>query len=199
MRECIWRKQIQHLSSTTTQIGRILCRDDESSLLKAVAAEEVYGFMLCDVTTPDYLIKEYEASGFLFPTVISRMEMTEDHLSPYMRERYIQEQRKPEPTVVQTYSGKNLFVMTPIVKLWMSIGMQVSNVQQFIQYQPGCALEPFVKKVYIFADGNPGGIKYVLKLINIGTDHVRLPLVNINQKTAEKLYELVAAIDDTIA
>ena len=51
----------------------------------------------------------------------------------------------------------------------------------------------------LFADGNPGGIKYVLKLINIGTDHVRLPLVNINQKTAKKLYELVAAIDDTIA
>ncbi len=52
---------------------------------------------------------------------------------------------------------------------------------------------------YLFADGNPGGIKYVLQLINIGTDHLRLPLININQKTAKKLYELVAAIDDTIA
>ena len=52
---------------------------------------------------------------------------------------------------------------------------------------------------HLFADGNPGGIKYVLQLINIGTDYVRLPLVNINQKTAKKLYELVAAIDDTIA
>ena len=52
---------------------------------------------------------------------------------------------------------------------------------------------------HLFADGNPAGIKYVLQLINIGTDYVRLPLVNINQKTAKKLYELVAAIDDTIA
>lgn len=51
----------------------------------------------------------------------------------------------------------------------------------------------------LFADGNPGGIKYVLKLINLCQDHVRLPLVNINESTAAKLYELVAAIDDTLA
>ncbi len=51
----------------------------------------------------------------------------------------------------------------------------------------------------LFADGNPGGIKYVLKLINIGEDHMRLPLVNINDNTAKKLYKLVADIDDTLA
>ena len=51
---------------------------------------------------------------------------------------------------------------------------------------------------YLFADGNPGGIKYVLKLINICEDNMRLPLVNINEKTANKLYQLVASIDDTL-
>ena len=51
---------------------------------------------------------------------------------------------------------------------------------------------------YLFADGNPGGIKYVLKLINICEDNMRLPLVNINEKTANKLYELVASFDDTL-
>jgi 4-hydroxy-tetrahydrodipicolinate synthase len=52
---------------------------------------------------------------------------------------------------------------------------------------------------FLFADGNPAGIKYVLKLISICEDHVRLPLININEQTAKKLYELVAAIDDTLA
>ena len=51
---------------------------------------------------------------------------------------------------------------------------------------------------YLFKDGNPAGIKYVLKLINICSDNVRLPLVNITKKTADKLYELVASIDDTL-
>ena len=51
---------------------------------------------------------------------------------------------------------------------------------------------------YLFIDGNPAGIKYLLKLINICSDTVRLPLVNINENTAKKLYELVAGIDDTL-
>ena len=50
---------------------------------------------------------------------------------------------------------------------------------------------------YLFKDGNPAGIKYILKLINICSDKVRLPLVNVSPSTASKLYELVAGIDDT--
>ena len=51
---------------------------------------------------------------------------------------------------------------------------------------------------YLFKDGNPAGIKHVLKLINICSDNVRLPLVNITEKTADMLYGLVASIDDTL-
>ena len=48
----------------------------------------------------------------------------------------------------------------------------------------------------LFADGNPGGVKYVLKLLNICGDSVRLPLVNINDKVAEKLYKLTANLGE---
>ena len=51
---------------------------------------------------------------------------------------------------------------------------------------------------YLFKDGNPAGIKHILKLINICSDKVRLPLVNVSPSTASKLYELVAGIDDTL-
>jgi 4-hydroxy-tetrahydrodipicolinate synthase len=51
---------------------------------------------------------------------------------------------------------------------------------------------------YLFKDGNPAGIKHLLKLINICSDKVRLPLVNVSKTTADKIYELVAGIDDTL-
>ena len=149
MRECEW-KRMNIIEPSKTQMGRILCRDDEESLLKAIAADEVFGFLVCDVSTPEHLIKEYEAAGFLFPPVIQRMEITEDHLSPYMRQRYIEEHRKPQTTVVQTYNGSGIFVLSSMVQFWMERGMKISNVQRFIQYQPGCALEPFVQKVRIY-------------------------------------------------
>ena len=37
---------------------------------------------------------------------------------------------------------------------------------------------------YLFKDGNPAGIKHLLKLINICSDKVRLPLVNVSKTTA---------------
>ncbi len=50
----------------------------------------------------------------------------------------------------------------------------------------------------LFVDGNPGGIKHVLSLLNICEDHLRLPLVKVNEKTAKKLYELTAQLGEKV-
>jgi 4-hydroxy-tetrahydrodipicolinate synthase len=51
---------------------------------------------------------------------------------------------------------------------------------------------------YLFVDGNPAGIKYLLKLINICSDYVRLPLVGVTEETSKKLYSLTASINDNL-
>lgn len=43
----------------------------------------------------------------------------------------------------------------------------------------------------LFADGSPGGVKAVLKKLNICEDTVRLPLMNINKTVEEKLLALI--------
>jgi 4-hydroxy-tetrahydrodipicolinate synthase len=44
----------------------------------------------------------------------------------------------------------------------------------------------------LFAEGNPGGIKHALKVLGICGDTMRLPLVNISEATAHKLYKALA-------
>ncbi len=44
----------------------------------------------------------------------------------------------------------------------------------------------------LFAEGNPGGIKYVLKELGVCGDAMRLPLVNISEPTEKKLYRALA-------
>lgn len=44
----------------------------------------------------------------------------------------------------------------------------------------------------LFEDGSPGGIKEVLKFLNICGNDVRLPLVNVSPETSRKLYSLIA-------
>ena len=44
---------------------------------------------------------------------------------------------------------------------------------------------------YLFVDGNPAGVKDVLKLLGITGDDVRLPLVNVTAKTHQKIKEII--------
>lgn len=44
----------------------------------------------------------------------------------------------------------------------------------------------------LFVEGNPGGIKNVLKVLGICGDTMRLPLVNVSEGTAKKLYQALA-------
>lgn len=44
----------------------------------------------------------------------------------------------------------------------------------------------------LFADGSPGGIKEVLHILGLCGKHVRLPLANVNESVAKKIYAAMA-------
>ncbi len=47
---------------------------------------------------------------------------------------------------------------------------------------------------YLFAEGNPGGIKAALKILGVTGDDMRLPLVNVSDATFNKLESLIKAL-----
>ena len=81
MRECTWRKfkRSQLDLPVDTALARILHVDTEETLLQGIIDETLFGFLCCDVETPVEKIKEYEAAGYLFPPVISRMDLSDKH------------------------------------------------------------------------------------------------------------------------
>ncbi|MBP6573858.1 MAG: dihydrodipicolinate synthase family protein, partial [Flavobacteriales bacterium] len=44
----------------------------------------------------------------------------------------------------------------------------------------------------IFAEGNPGGIKEALAVLGLCEKHLRLPLVNVGEATAKRIYQSMA-------
>ena len=50
----------------------------------------------------------------------------------------------------------------------------------------------------MFEDGNPAGVKHVLKLLNICGDEIRLPLVKVNETVAKKLYDQTAMLGEPV-
>ena len=147
MRECHWATKMATLENIPTAMGRILNTDTPSTLLEAIKTSKVFGFVVADLSCPDHIRESF--GSFLFPPLIQKMELDESHLSPYMLEKTLEEQRKRKfQTVVQTYNGKDMFLLTTLLKFYLELGLVVTNIKTFIQYQPGKCLAPFKDKVY---------------------------------------------------
>ena len=143
---CDWEEMKKEIDFPPTEIPRILLADNEISLLRAIQQEEVFGFAVADVQTPDSVREEF--GSFLFPPVIRRMNLDSTHLSEYMQ-KVCEEDSCPTKfnTLVQTYSCEQELLMTPLIKLYLDRGLIVKNISKFIQYQAGRGLRPFVRKV----------------------------------------------------
>ena len=115
--------------------------------MKAIKDGEVFGFIQCDVSSPDEMIAKHLKNGFLFPPVITKQTIEDDMLSPFMKELHNQNPKKPEASPVQTYHGDNVFLFTPMVQLYLDIGLKISNITEVVQYYPGKCFLPFANRV----------------------------------------------------
>ena len=120
---------------------------NQNTVLKGIKNDEIFGFIRCDVTSPDAMIKKHSKNGFLFPPVITKQVIGDEMLPPFMKELNEHSKLKKEASPVQTYHGTNLFLFTPLVKLYMDMGLKVSNVREVIQYYPGKCFLPFANQV----------------------------------------------------
>ena len=121
---------------------------NQKTLLRAIKNEEIFGFIQCDVTSPEAMVDKHLKNGFLFPPVITKQIVEDDMLSPFMKE---QNDKRPlkqkDASPIQTYHGSKVFLFTPLVKLYMEMGMEISNVTEVIQYYPGKCFLPFANRV----------------------------------------------------
>ena len=68
------------------------------SLIQAIKDDQVFGFIKCDIQSPDEMIERHLKNGFLFPPVISKQVIDDDMISPYMKE--VITNRKKQPKVI---------------------------------------------------------------------------------------------------
>ena len=148
MRECVWLEKVKTIRSIETPyLPQILSKySNQKTLLDGIRSEKIFGFAVCDVTCPNEVFEKIKSINF--PPVIRRGIIDEDLLSPYMAERCrAREYKMPQKTLIQTYNGQQLLLYTPVIKFYMDLGLEISNITKFIQFKAARPLEPFVKKI----------------------------------------------------
>ena len=82
----------------------------KATLLEAIKDEEVFGFIKCDINSPDEMIKRHLRTGFLFPPVISKQVIEDDMLSPYMKEVIAKRKKQPKVYPILIHQLNNISV-----------------------------------------------------------------------------------------
>ncbi len=73
--------------------------------------------------------------------------MNDSHLSPYMQQRYVEEEKTfDQASLIQTYRGEGLFVFSPLLQFYLEMGYEVRNVRMATQYLGERAFAPFIDK-----------------------------------------------------
>ena len=145
MRECVFDQMLPGIVETKTGFPRILKTIDDD-LKSHIMDGSFYGFVECDLWISDERIDEIKWINF--PPIISKRQITTDHLSNYMKARFETENRRlDQESLVQTYRGTNLFVFSPLLKFYFELGYEMKNVKMATQYLGQRCFKPFIDKV----------------------------------------------------
>ena len=119
----------------------------EDDLLRGIENETFYGFLCCDLISSSETIDKWKK----FPLLLKRLTVTFDHLSPSMKEQLKLEKpgetKFERETLVQCFNVKNTVILSSLLKFYLSQGVEVRNVQYFVQYAPTKCLDPFATHV----------------------------------------------------
>jgi len=149
MWECQFTKMLPKIQNVPTPlIPDILCqKQTEENLLNSIKLGRIFGFILCDVESPPHVIKNYQD----FPPIIRRETITDELLSSYMSQKIKLE--KPDlikfsrKTLIQCFTAENHLLLSTVAAYYMTKGIILKNVKQFIQYIPRKVLNPFAEHV----------------------------------------------------
>ena len=118
----------------------------ETEILNALAADEFYGIICLDITTPVDVIEKYEHLNF--PFIFHDFDVTEDMLSNETLEMAKARKTKfPYKAKTLTWNSKGFIGCTPLLRFYLDLGMILSNIQWAIQYQRGAPFAEFVSSL----------------------------------------------------
>ena len=146
-KECEWNNELKSLDFSTTAYFDILNRSaDEQTIIRGISSGSLFGFVKCSVRSPEAFIEKYESLNF--PPIIRNFEIDEDHLSDYMLTRVRKYNKKfPQRILGQTFHAQSIWLFTPLAKFYMSLGLEIYNVEQVLQYHGFKCLENFKNTV----------------------------------------------------
>ena len=117
----------------------------EIALINKIRSGELFGVIECDVYVPEEKKKHFED----FPPIFKNTNVSREDIGDHMRNVAEEEGllKRPQRMTISSYFQKSGLFITPLLKYYMTHGLIVENVKQFIEYDQQRCFQPFVQSV----------------------------------------------------
>ena len=147
MRSCEWkniRKSVNFVSNLSSFIGKD--KIYEAEIFEAIKNKTFFGIVKVDLRTPVAVIDKYKHLNF--PLIFGEAQITEDMLSKSVAKQVSDAKVKlPYKCMTLKWNADAIILTTPLLQFYLSIGMEISNLQWALQYHETKPFKHFVQEM----------------------------------------------------
>ena len=148
MWECEWRR----MKKTNRELQRFIATEVRRTLdkvkimsperiLSEVRNERLFGCVEVDIRVPEHLKEKFSEMCPIFKnTEISRDDIG-DFMKAYAEEHNIMAQ--PRRSLIGSKKGEKILLATPLLKWYLEHGLEVTKVNQVVEFTPEPCFKPF--------------------------------------------------------
>ena len=104
----------------------------QREVLNLIKDGSLFGLVECDIRVPDTLLQDFDEMPPIFKNIeISRNDIG-DHMKAYAEKEGLM--NKPRRSLIGSMFGRRILLATPLLRWYLSHGLEVQNVYEVIQY-----------------------------------------------------------------
>ena len=147
MRSCEWQEKRKHVQYTST-LSQFIGKSNivEHDIFEAIRNDAFFGIVRVDLRTPEDIVAKYKHLNF--PLIFGEAEITEDMLAESVAKQAAEANVKlPYKCMTLKWNSDGIILATPLLQFYLSIGLQVSNLQWALQYNRSEPFKDFVQEM----------------------------------------------------
>ncbi|KAG2764035.1 hypothetical protein Pcac1_g24382 [Phytophthora cactorum] len=129
--------------------GRLTTIEAYDGIVEDIVSNKIFGFLECDIRTPEHL-KDYfsEMTPIFKNTLIDCADesVIGHHMYKYNEARK-QSRAKPARKLIGSYFGEKIIIYAPLLKWYLSHGLEITTTYSFIKASSHKAFAPFMEAV----------------------------------------------------
>ena len=152
--ECEWKKMKKDKNIATFLKKRQLTQKSVFGFKKDITKEDIltkvksgsfFGLVQCDIHVPEHLKSHFED----MPPIFKNADITIDDIGEHMRDYCVKNKifTQPRKALIGSYFGNEILLSTPLLQWYLNMGLEVTDVQQILEYKPKACFESFGEDV----------------------------------------------------